>query len=273
MELLDPELKQGLGTTILKTGDYQWREDMMPDMMKLIEERVSKWVKDDPPSGYDPENPADVSLWNRRRTLGLHWVRASAGKEFAKRVYKTYARILGSVMEGHGSSTFPRCLENFYKQRWTADRGELKTHLRASLAPLCEPCGCTVDNLVARFSFVTGIFTRAVYEYFGLQVRNKNNFQQNNKYVRVKDREDHAKTYYICGCVHHSLQQAARSKPAESAELFLALDNLKVDMLTAAKEGLPTRHVTLKSRGGLIFASKGYYQLMCKVEDRFYTTV
>ena len=63
-----------------------------------------------------------------------------------------------------------------------------------------------------------------------------------------------------------------RHKP-DSGKKLKALGNLTVSMLQAAKDGLPTRHVTMKSRGGLMFASADYYQLMCKIEDRFYCTV
>jgi hypothetical protein len=82
-----------------------------------------------------------------------------------------------------------------------------------------------------------------------------------------------AKTHYICGCVLSTLVTESKRKPEKSKILLHNIDRLKVDMMTAAKLRLPTRHVTLKSRGGLIFASKNFYELMCKVEDRFYSTV
>jgi hypothetical protein len=46
-----------------------------------------------------------------------------------------------------------------------------------------------------------------------------------------------------------------------------------VDMHTATKWCLPTRHVTIKSRGGLLFVCKEFYHLIAKVEDHFYDTV
>lgn len=80
-----------------------------------------------------------------------------------------------------------------------------------------------------------------------------------------------AKTYYICGVVLHSVRNQAANKKMKK-KLLSALDNLSVDGLSAAKSGLPTRHVTLKSRGGLLFASGPFYQLMSQVEDRFYSS-
>ena len=68
------------------------------------------------------------------------------------------------------------------------------------------------------------------------------------------------------------MQTQCKRKP-DAKVLLQTLDNLCIDMFTAAKQNLPTRHVTLKSRGGLIFASKEYYELMEQIEDRFYSTV
>ena len=81
-----------------------------------------------------------------------------------------------------------------------------------------------------------------------------------------------AKTYYICGVILNFLITLAKRKP-NAKELLSALDRLSVDMLTAAKQGLPCRHVTIRSRGGLLFASRQYFELMNKIEDHFYSTV
>ena len=81
-----------------------------------------------------------------------------------------------------------------------------------------------------------------------------------------------AKTYYISGVVLRSLRRQAATRK-ETKKLVAELDTLSVDMRTAVKYCLPTRHVTLKSRGGLLFASKEFYHLIAKVEDRFYGTV
>ena len=81
-----------------------------------------------------------------------------------------------------------------------------------------------------------------------------------------------AKTYYISGVVLLSLRrEAARRK--ETKTMVAELDNLSVGMRTAVKECLPTRHVTLKSRGGLLFVCTEFYHVIAKVEDRFYDTV
>ena len=179
--MLDPELKRALGTTALETGDYHWRDDMQTDMMATITKRCNKWVIEEPPAGYDISNPADIILWRTRRTCGLHWVRADAGQAFAKLVYQTYVKLFDSAIKGHGSSTFVSCLENFYRERWKVERGELTLQLRASLAPLCELCKCSVENLVSRFSFVKGHVMRGVYDFFGQQVRRKPNLRTDKK--------------------------------------------------------------------------------------------
>lgn len=44
-------------------------------------------------------------------------------------------------------------------------------------------------------------------------------------------------------------------------------------MYVQAKEGLPTRHVTAKTGGGLTYASKRYYEVFSRIEDRFFCTV
>lgn len=81
-----------------------------------------------------------------------------------------------------------------------------------------------------------------------------------------------AKTYYISGVVLLSLRRGAATRK-ETKKMLSELDCLSVDMRTAAKDSLPTRHVTVKSRGGLLFACKEFYHLIAKVEDRFYDTV
>ena len=46
-----------------------------------------------------------------------------------------------------------------------------------------------------------------------------------------------------------------------------------MDARDAVKLDLPTRHVTMRTGGGLSFASHAYYNWFVKVEDRFFCTV
>ena len=40
LNLLDPDLSKAMGTNHLKTGDYQWRDDMEPDLAKTIDKQL-----------------------------------------------------------------------------------------------------------------------------------------------------------------------------------------------------------------------------------------
>jgi hypothetical protein len=188
LEILDPELKSKLGTGTLTTGDYKWRKSMMPELMKAIEIKTSKWVIKEAPFGYDRNNPVDMKLWQTRRAAGLKWIESAEAQTYVKTLYNVYATIFAAVTAHHGSSTFVRCLESFFKQRRMREQGDLRDLLQTLLIPLCSSCGCTVDTVVDRMSFVTCQIKRAVFTYFGNQVRNTAKSKPTS--VRVKDRED-----------------------------------------------------------------------------------
>ena len=92
------------------------------------------------------------------------------------------------------------------------------------------------------------------------------------KEPRFKDREDMAKTYYLCGYVLHSVRNEL-SRGKQSKILLPFLKNFIVDARDAVKLDLPTRHVTMRTGGGLSFGSHAYYIWFVKVEDRFFCTV
>ena len=50
-------------------------------------------------------------------------------------------------------------------------------------------------------------------------------------------------------------------------------EQLHVSSFSAQKAGLPTRHVTLRTGGGLLFSSPQFYGVMSKMEDYFFCTV
>ena len=269
LHILDPTLKGDMGTARLETGDYKWRDDMEPDLVKTIKATLAKWVTATPTFAYDTSKSSDLTLWKIRRENGLKWAHSSQGCEFAKIVYRTYADIFEDVTQDQGRSAFHRCLEKFYMQKRCKEEGELDQLLQVLLGSLCTPCGCTPETVVDCFSFFTTDFYRAVFNFFSTQVRKNPDVKTPD---RIKDREDDAKTYYICGSVWKSLHTQAKHKRNAKA-LLNALDGMTVDGMTAVKLGLPTRHVTMQNRGGLVFASSAYYELMNKIENRFYSTV
>ena len=90
-----------------------------------------------------------------------------------------------------------------------------------------------------------------------------------------------AKTYYLCGVVLrtvHNLikRQIGQKRSVQKSKMekkLAALSHFTVDHKAAAKQGLPTRHVTMKTGGGLTYASQLYYEVFSKMEDRFFCTV
>lgn len=199
------------------------------------------------------------------------WVQSSQGYSFSKEVYKAYAAAFTSVTKDCVRNAFTNALELFFQKKRQKEEADLKMLLQTLLEPLCSPCICTVDNVVDTFSFVVHNLYRAVFNFFTSKVRKVPKIKMSK---RLKDREDDAKTYYICGVCLASLITQSKLKPEQQAkELLSSLHALTVKAAIATKLGLPTRHVAAKNRGGLLFASKKYYELMSKIEMRFYSTV
>ena len=265
LHLLDPDLKGVLGENVLETGEYKWHDGMQQGLTEAITAGLTKWVRKRPPFGCKHDD-----LWRTRKAHGLRWATSTAGLQFAKTVYKKHAEIFEAVTKDQSRSTFGKCLEKFYFLWRKQEEGDLRLLLQAVLTPLCNECDCTADDVVDCFSFVTRELYTVVFDFFTTKVRKNPDTVTTTK--RIKDREDDAKTYYICGVVWRTLHTQAKQKT--NGKVFLkALDSLTIDAREATKLGLPCRHVVVKSRGGLVFASCSYYRLMCKVEDRFYSTV
>ena len=270
LELIDPNLKTQMGTNIIETGDFQWGDHLVEDLNEAVTKNLTKWVPllSEPPFLYDSTT---TYLWERRRQAGLTWVESSQGHAFVKEVYKCYASVFSTVTKDCARSAFTSALELFFVKKRQKEEGDLNHVLQTSLRHLCSPCMCTADNVVDTFSFITRNLYQAVFNFFTSKVRKVSVVKMPK---RVKDREDDAKTYYICGCVLRTLMTQAKHKPKhQSKELLSSLEALTVKPNIAAKLGLPTRHVTIKNRGGLLFASKQYYELMNKIEMRFYSTI
>jgi len=148
------------------------------------------------------------------------------------------------------------------------EEGAIRKELKTLLTPLCTDG--SIGNVVDTYSFVIRVLLKAIFEFFVSQVRKiPPAFTQG---PRIKDREDMVKTYYVCGCVLHSVKNILRRR--KDAEVWLrCFEHFTVDITTAAKDALPTRHVTLKTGGGLLFVSKACYEVMSKMENYFFCTV
>jgi len=59
-------------------------------------------------------------------------------------------------------------------------------------------------------------------------------------------------------------------KKKKNKDYLTALSHFTVEHSIAAKAGLPTRHVTAKTGGGLTYASQRYYEVFSHIEDRFF---
>ena len=267
LELMDPSLKKKLGKSTIETGDYNWSDHLSEDLYQSVVRYLSKWVplEHELPIGYDTTT---MHLWRRRRQSGLTWAQSSQGRSFAQEVYKTYAAVFAEVTKDCAESAFAQALEKFCVQKRLKEEGGLRQRFSTLLQPLYSSCICTAENVFDKFSFISRNLYHAVFVFFEGKVRK---VPEVKIVKRIKDREDDAKTYYICGCVLRSLRTQVKRK-SKSQELLTSLDALTVDSKVAAKLGLPTRHVTIRNRGGLQFASKEYYDLMCKIEMRFYST-
>ena len=55
LEIMDPSIRQHLGTKQIATGDYTWKDDMRSGLQCAIASRLDKWVTETvhPPYSYD----------------------------------------------------------------------------------------------------------------------------------------------------------------------------------------------------------------------------
>ena len=278
--LLDPSLKVKMGTNKVKTGNFKWRKEFADEILPAVVQYLEKWVNkpDELPFNYDTTTS---DLWVRRRKAGFEWVKSHPGRTYIKEVYKTYALDFKAVIKGCERNTFGKALEKIYFKKHDKEKGHLRQLATMIMHPLYSSCICTEDNVFDIFSFIFNNLFSAVFIFFQSKVGNAPVIDLP---PRKKDREDDAKTYYICGVVLKSLMNAVTSKTSDlpsgvdplsikSKKMLAALKSLTVSTKVAAKLGLPTRHVTIKNRGGLLFASQAYYELMSKIEDMFYSTI
>ena len=192
---MDPSIGQLFGTKTLETGDYKWRDDMTPGLRDAIAKRIDKWTTKttEPPFRYDPKIESDMALWKVRRKAAMLWVKSDAATDFAKHVYKVYADIFSALIKDQGNNArrlpnynmkqtcimrptpdhadqnqFVKVLESFYAKKRVREEGDLDERLQKLLTPLCPICECTTSDVVDCLSFVTKIFQRAVFNFWGV---------------------------------------------------------------------------------------------------------
>ena len=275
LTLMDPTLGEALGKKEqIKTGDYVWCEDKRVSLAGMIRARLDKWVRARPPFGYNEAKAKDMWFWETLRNAGLKWANSTDAIDFAIVVYKLYAVAFSEAIDNADRFTVDKCLESFFTKRRNAEKGVIHEETVRRLMSIVEGDVAVVTqgrNIVDCFSFVVREMLGGVFDFFKSQVRVRDRPVMSR---RFKDREDMAKTYYLCGCVYHSVHNIVeRRKGKDTDRQLLCLETLCVDSDTAAKQGLPTRHVTLKTGGGLVFASKGFYEVFSQMEDFFYCTV
>ena len=262
---MDPSLSAS-GKQVIQTADFNWHDGMQAGLRQAIVERVDKWVEAEaePPYCYDISDEEDMRMWVRRRADGMRWVTSRQGFEFAKRLYCEHATIFSSTIKSRAN--VKTALEQYYKER----RNMEQCKMRQELEQLLKCIATGDDDVVDSFSFVVRVLLKAVFLFFREQVRSSPAAPA--KEPRFIDREDMAKTYYLCGCVLHSVR-GVLSRGKKRKLLLPFLNGFTVDASAAAQLGLPTRHVTMRTGGGLSFASKAYYLWFSKLEDRFFCTV
>ena len=92
-----------------------------------------------------------------------------------------------------GQNQFVKVLESFFATKRAHEEGDVRDRLAKILEPLCPICECSTSDVVDCLSFVTRILHRAVFDFFGSQVRKPTNSKPTEK--RKKDREDK-----VCAC-------------------------------------------------------------------------
>ena len=226
LEKLDTQLSSALGKKTLKTGDFTWRADMFGNLIERINTDIAKWVTCGIlPYRYDKDNVEDMQLWNARRKVGLEWVKSAAAHKFAKSLYQRHCEVFKSLMDG--GINIKKVLHKFYAKRHTMERsGAIRKEITELLTPIAVGDGDVMDS----FSFVIQQLMDSVFEYFTSQVAVRVPLRTAPRY---KDREDKAKTYYLCGVVILSVRNLAKKK--KNKDCLAALSQFTVERSVAVR--------------------------------------
>ena len=183
LEKLDPTLCSTLPRKQFATGDYSWKDELMPSLVDEITVRVATWVVGEPTWGYDEDDADDMALWKKRRKVILLWVKSAEMYKFAEWLYKQYAAMFEEATTNQGRTNVNKCLERFYSLRIKAEKGRIRGTIAKLLTPVATGAGDVVDN----FSFLLLELMNSVFDFFGSQVRARAPVKPQPRY---KDRED-----------------------------------------------------------------------------------
>ena len=147
----------------LATGDYAWKDELMPNLVDAITEDVAKWIITDPPYGYDEDDADDMALWQKRRSAALLWVKSAAANKFSVWLYKQYANMFKEASTGRADVA--KLLESFYTKRRKAENDIIRNELAKLLTPL-EPTTTGETDVVDTYAFFVGVLLNAVFFFF-----------------------------------------------------------------------------------------------------------
>ena len=184
---------------------------------------LAKWVAVRPPYPYDEGSGKDMWFWQELRQSGLKWVRSLSGRQFAVGVYQKYEAAFTDAVKNSDGKSVQTCLEAFYEQRVKTERQHIRAAAKESLLTHttgCENVQICVQgrDIVDCFSFVVRPLQRAIFQFFGEQVRVSK--EPTKRPQRFKDREDHAKTYYVGGCVLNDVKKLVKRRSGKDATEF-----------------------------------------------------
>ena len=111
LEIMDPSIRQHLGTKQIATGDYTWKDDMRSGLQCAITSRLDKWVTETihPPYSYDPASESDMQLWNVRRKVAMLWSKSEQAIDYATHMYKVYSEIFSTLIKDQGNMAVHVC--------------------------------------------------------------------------------------------------------------------------------------------------------------------
>ena len=182
LEKLDPDLKViAVPKANLKTGNYEWANDMFDALIEQIDAAVTIWVRndDEPPYGYNKNDPKEMELWQNRRQLGLSWVKSASAHAFAKYLYNMHYKAFNeSLMDG---TNVQKILHQYYFKRYHFETATIREYLKTLLSPFHVGEGDVVDA----FSFILHVLEESVFEFFGSQVIKLNVYRVRILFLRI----------------------------------------------------------------------------------------
>ena len=125
-----------------------------------------------------------------------------------------------------GACNVTKLLDSYYSKRHSMEKGDIRDQLKILLTPIAVGDGDVVDS----FSFVVQGLLVSVFNFFGAQVRARVPAKTKPRY---KDREDMAKSYYLCGVVILAVRNLVKKK--KNADYLAALSHFTIDRDVAVR--------------------------------------